>query len=132
MNTIAIYAVVVLTLFLSGFGFDRYFFYAPYKAEVKAQSIAQLKINEATITQLKQATQKAQDDNTKRTAAVRSFYQRLYPDASSTGMSKASSSQGAAEYSPNNLPPTSKLAEDCAVTTVNLITLQEWTEKVSQ
>lgn len=132
MNTIAIYAVVVLTLFMSGFGFDRYFFYLPYKAEVKAESIAQLKINEATITQLKQATKKAQDDNTKRTAAVRSFYQRLYPDASSTGMSKARETSISTDYSPNNLPPTSKLAEDCAVTTVNLITLQEWAEKVSQ
>lgn len=132
MNTIAIYAVVVLTLFMSGFGFDRYFFYAPYKAEVKAQSIAQLKINEATITQFKQATQKAQDDNTKRTAAVRSFYQRLYPDASSTTMPKTGETNKSVDYSPNNLPPTSKLAEDCAVTTVNLITLQEWAEKVSQ
>lgn len=132
MNTIAIYAVVVLTLFMSGFGFDRYFFYAPYKAEVKAQSIAQLKINEATITQLKQATQKAQDDNTKRTTAVRSFYRRLYPDASSTAMSQTGETNKSADYSPNNLPPTSKLAEDCAVTTVNLITLQEWAEKVSQ
>lgn len=132
MNTIAIYAVVVLTLFLSGFGFDRYFFYAPYKAEVKAQSLAQQKINEATITQFKQATKKAEYDTTKRTAAVHSLYQRLYPTTSGKGMSQATSSQGANEYSPNNLPPTSKLAEDCAVTTVNLLTLQEWVEKVSQ
>ena len=132
MNTIAIYAVVVLTLFLSGFGFDRYFFYAPYKAEVKAQSLAQQKINEATITQFKQATKKAEDDITKRTAAVHSLYQRLYPNTSGRGLPQTTGSKGANEYSPNNLPPTSKLAEDCAVTTVNLLTLQEWVEKVSQ
>lgn len=131
-SNLIVYGVVVLTLFLSGFWVDRHFFYAPYKAEVKAQSLAQQKINEATITQYKQATQKAENDATKRTAAVHSLYKRLYPSTSSKGMPKTTGSQGANEYSSNNLPPTSKLAEDCAITTVTLLTLQEWVEKVSE
>ena len=136
MNTIAIYAVVALTLFLSGFGIGHHLEsekFDTYKAEVKAESLAQSKLNEITITQYKQATQEAQDEATKRIAAVHTLYHGLYPDASGTTVSKTGgSSQGTPVYSPNNLPPTSKLAEDCAVTTVNLLTLQEWAEKVSQ
>lgn len=131
MNTIAMYAVVVLAIFFSGFGLDRVF-YNSYKAEVKAQAQAQQKINEATIAQYKQATDKAQHELQARVTNVHSYYQRLYPTASSTRVSQAGEASKSADYSPHNLPPTSKLAEDCAITTVNLITLQEWAEKVSQ
>ena len=132
-SNLIVYGVVVLTLFLSGFGVDRFYFYNPYKAEVKAEGLAQAKINEATITQYKQATQEANNEATKRTTAVHSLYQRLYPDTSGTTVSQTRETTRSSDvYSPNNLPPTSKLAEDCAITTVNLITLQEWAEKVSQ
>ena len=132
-SNLIVYGVVVLTLFLSGFGVDRFYFYNPYKAEVKAEGLAQAKINEATITQYKQATQEANNEATKRTTAVHSLYQRLYPDTSGTTVSQTRETTRSSDvYSPNNLPPTSKLAEDCAVTTVTLLTLQEWAEKVSQ
>ena len=136
MNTIAIYAVVALTLFLSGFGIGHHLEsekFDTYKAEVKAESIAQSKLNEITITQYKQATQEATNEATKRIAAVHNLYHGLYPDTRGTTVSQTrSSSTGADVYSPNNLPPTSKLAEDCAITTVNLITLQEWAGKVTK
>ena len=136
MNTIAIYAVVVLTLFLSGFGIGHHLeaeSFDTYKAEVKAESLAQAKLNETTITQYKQATLEAQNETNTRVAAVRALYQRMYPVTSSSTSSKTSeTTSGSDVYSPNNLPPTSKLAEDCAVTTVKYLTLQEWAEKVSQ
>ena len=134
MNFI-VYGVVVLTLFLSGFGIGHHLEavkFDAYKAVVKAEGLAQAKLNQATITHYKQATQEANNEATKRTTAVHSLYQRLYPVTSGTTVSQTRGSQGTPEYSPNNLPPTSKLAEDCAVTTVTLLTLQEWAEKVSQ
>ena len=134
MNFI-VYGVVVLTLFLSGFGIGHHLEavkFDAYKAVVKAEGLAQAKLNQATITQYKQATQEANNEATKRTTAVHSLYQRLYPVTSGTTVSQTRGSQGTPEYSPNNLPPTSKLAEDCAITTVTLLTLQEWAEKVSQ
>ena len=134
-TNLIVYGVVVLTLFLSGFGIGHHLEsqkFDAYKAVVKAEGLAQAKLNQATITQYKQATQEANNEATKRTTAVHSLYQRLYPVTSGTTVSQTRGSQGATEYSPNNLPPTSKLAEDCAVTTVTLLTLQEWAEKVSQ
>jgi len=135
MNLI-VYGVVVLTLFLSGFGIGHHLEaekFDAYKAEVIAEGLAQAKLNEATITQYKQATQEATDETTKRNAAVHTFYHRLLTDTSSPTMSQTRETTRSTDgYSPNNLPPTSKLAEDCAITTVNLITLQEWAEKVTK
>ena len=135
-SNLIVYGVVVLTLFLSGFGIGHHLEsqkFDAYKAEVKAEGLAQAKLNQATITQYKQATLEANNESTKRTAAVHSLYQRLYPVTSSTTVSQTRETTRIPDvYSPNNLPPTSKLAEDCAITTVNLITLQEWAAKVSQ
>lgn len=135
-SNLIVYGVVVLTLFLSGFGIGHHLEavkFDAYKAVVKAEGLAQAKLNQATITQYKQATQQANNESTKRTAAVHSLYQRLYPTPSGTTVSQTRETTSKSDgYSPNNLPPTSKLAEDCAITTVNLITLQEWSEKVSQ
>jgi len=135
MNLI-VYGVVVLTLFLSGFGIGHHLEavkFDTYKAEVVAEGIAQAKLNQATITQYKQATQEAQDESTKRTTAVTTFYKRMFADTSSSTLSKTrETTRISDDYSPNNLPPTSKLVEDCAVTTVNYITLQEWADKVTK
>ena len=135
MNLI-VYGVVVLTLFLSGFGIGHHLEaekFDTYKAEVKAEGLAQAKLNEATITQYKQATQEATDETTKRNAAVHNFYHGLFAATDSATLPQTRETTRSSDvYSPNNLPPTSKLAEDCAITTVNMLTLQEWAEKVSQ
>jgi hypothetical protein len=131
-----VYGVVVLTLFLSGFGVGYHLVtkrFNAYKAEVMAQSLAQQKLNEATTIKYKQATTEAKYEADRRITAVHSLYNRLYPPTSSNGLSKAGETSSQSDvYSPNNLPPTSKLAEDCAITTVNLLTLQEWAGKVTE
>lgn len=137
MNTIALYAVVVLTLFMSGFGLGHHLEaekFSAYKAEVTSQSLAQQKLNETTITQFKQTTQEALHASNARVAAVRAFYKRLrLTDTNSDRVSETRTPSSIAdEFSPNNLPSSSRLAEDCAVTTVNFITLQEWAKGITQ
>jgi hypothetical protein len=137
MNTIALKAVVVLTLFMSGFGIGHHLEaekFDAYKAEVTSQSLAQQKLNETTITQYKQTTQEAKYAADIRVANVLALYKRMRLEhADSNNMPQAGATTSIAdEYSPNNLPSSSRLAEDCAVTTVNFITLQEWAKGITK
>lgn len=131
MNTIAIYAVVVLTLFLSGFGIGHHLEavkFDTYKASVVTQSLAQQKLNETTITQFKQVTKDAETSSNTRVAAVHAFYKRMrQPTPSTNSLPQAPTTSSIPDATPTySLPAPSRLAEDCAVTTVNFITLQEW------
>lgn len=137
MNTIAIYAVVVLTLFMSGFGIGHHLEaekFSAYKAEVTSQSLAQEKLNETTITKYKQTTQEAKYAADIRVANVLALYKRMrLEQANSNYVPQAGVTPSVpAEFSPNNLPSSSRLAEDCAVTTVNFITLQEWARGITK
>lgn len=137
MNTIALKAVVVLTLFMSGFGIGHYLEaekFSAYKAEVTSQSLAQEKLNETTITQYKQTTQDAKYAADIRVANVLALYKRMrLASAGSDNMPQTGTTPSVtAEFSPNNLPSTERLAEDCAVTTVNFITLQEWAKGITK
>lgn len=134
LQKLLVAAVGVLIIFLCGFGVDRIYFFDPYKANVIAQGEIQKKLDDELHAKYQQDNKEAQHEADIRVAAVHAYYKRLYGNttSSTTSTKTSETTSGSDVYSPNNLPPTSKLAEDCAVTTVKYLTLQEWAEKVSQ
>ena len=130
------YGVAVLFLFISGFGIGHHLEaekFDTYKGEVVAQALAQKKINDATTLKYQLAVKESQNETTQRIAVVRDYYKRLYAAPTSYRLSKSSEAlTGVDGYSPDNLPPTKKLAEDCAITTVQVLGLQEYINRIAQ
>ena len=98
-----------------------------YKAEVKAVAAAQEEKTrkiEAKNQRLFEETKNAY--NTK-LAALRTYYSVRIAGKGGSGLSQVSTaSAGASEYSPDNLPAPAVLAGQCAETTLNLLSLQDW------
>jgi hypothetical protein len=130
------YGVVVLLLFISGFGIGHHLEaekFNAYKAKVLAQALAQKKINEATTLKYQTAVKESQDETTYRIADVHAYYKRLYSATNSVKPSEGSETiEGSDGYSPDHLPNTKKLAEDCAITTVQVLGLQEYINRIAE
>ena len=100
--------------------------FSQYKAEVHAAAESQAKesakIDEINAKRIKEA----QDAYSNQLAALRAYYSMRY-GKSGGSLPQVSDPTGLAfGYSPDNLPPTSILAGQCAETTLTLIKLQEF------
>ena len=121
--------LVVLAIF--GFGYYRGYSavtlqFSQYKAEVHAAAESQAKesakIDEINAKRIKEA----QDAYSNQLAALRAYYSMRYGKSGGSVPQVSDPTSLAFGYSPDNLPPTSILAGQCAETTLNLIALQNF------
>ena len=97
-----------------------------YKAEVVAAADAQTqKTNEINVKNQK-LFQETKNAYTAQLANLRTYYQLRLSKGGSAVSSVPYPAAGIDDYSPDNLPPASVLAGQCAETTLNLISLQNW------
>jgi len=103
-----------------------------YKAEVKAAAMAQ----EEKVRRIEEKNQKLTKEtrdayNTKLTG-LRAYYGVRVNGQGGSGLSQGSGTSGGINgYSPDNLPAPIILASQCAETTLNLVSLQEWVKNVA-
>ena len=121
--------LVVLAVF--GYGYYRghsavMLQFSQYKAEVQAAAEAQAK-ESAKIDEINSKRAKeAQSAYNTSLANLRAYYSMRYGKGGGTLPQVSDPTGLAAGYSPDNLPPTSILAGQCAETTLTLIKLQEF------
>ena len=104
-----------------------------YQAKVEAQAKAQAEKTAEIEARHVQQTKEVSDAYKRRLADVRARYERLYPNTAHRAVSKTGDTTGGTdEYTPDHLPDPGLLASDCAATTVQLITLQDWVNETSK
>lgn len=105
--------------------------FAKYKATVEAMAQAQEESNRAIEERNKQITKDAQDEYEKRIADLRSYYagRVLHTPRRSGDMPGISKPPARIDEIPSDVLP---VAEQCAETTLQLISLQGWITEVSK
>ena len=103
-----------------------------FKAEVAAASELQTQKTNEINAKNRHLVQETKDAYNTQLANLRSYYQLRLNKGGSTLPTVPFPAAGIAGYSPDNLPPTSVLASQCAETTLTLISLQNWAVNVQK
>jgi hypothetical protein len=97
-----------------------------YKAEVKAVAAAQEQRTKLVEEKNRKLNEEIKDAYNTKLANLRSYYGVRLGKSGGSLPQVSGTSNGVNDYSPDNLPPTTVLASQCAETTLNLLSLQDW------
>ena len=139
IDTIAARIVGGILLVLAIFGYGYYrghnavtLQFDRYKAEVTAAADQQAKETAKIDAKNKKLLEETKNAYSTSIANLRTYYQLRIAKSGGTMPSIADTTSGIAGYSPDNLPPASILAAQCAETTLTLISLQNWAVNVQK
>lgn len=118
--------VVLLGLFLLGF-YVEHLRFAKYRTEVEAAAAQQQAKTELIVEQADKATKQVKDDYESKIDAIHSYYasKRVLDNKGSGILSSVSKTTSSVDGETSN----SVLAEQCAVTTQMVLSLQDWITK---
>lgn len=102
-----------------------------YKAEVKAIAAAQEEKAKQIEAKNQRLFKETQDAYNTKLASLRAYYGLRVTNGSSALSKVPGTTPGVNDYSPDNLPPTTVLASQCAETTLNLLVLQDWLRSIN-
>lgn len=134
---IAVYALVVVAIFLAGYGIawkkgaDKL---TKFVAEQEALAKAQDQINQEKAKRDEKAAADIKSNYNRNIADLRTYYDRMRdPSANGNNLpAKSESSSRTYATATDLIANPSELAEQCAVTTLMLVNLQEFERRVSE
>lgn len=137
LQRLAIYALVVLSIFMSGYGIawkkgaDKL---TAFTAEQAALAKAQDQINQEKARRDEKAAADIKSNYNRNVADLRSYYERMRDSSTSTNGMPAKSESSSRTYATaaDLIANPTELAEQCAVTTLMLVNLQEFERRVSE
>lgn len=98
-----------------------------YKADIKAVAAEQERHTKQIETKTQRLLEETKNAYNTKLNALRAYYSLRITGKSGSGLSQIPITTGGTDgYSPDNLPPTSILASQCAETTLKLVLLQNY------